>query len=421
MKTYIHQAQFLLPNVFLCWGRKPKEETEASGTEELSAKGRDRDTGEVKANQDAPVAPPQEKTEKAQKDAAKAKAKAVAAPADETPKSRIGMHFALASSGNLGSAGIPPKSGSGASKIANKEINKTDAINTEAAQLIQLLDDVGSVFDITENKVSTILTKLSNRLSPELITACVGDSDERGIRVISLARELKSKLSVCVPLVTSLVATSGDNFHPEFLHNALKQCRQHDVAVTSAVDELLAVRSVMLVAECGDFTLLVRKLENDLSNLQEDSRHQICIQGTINAIECIMRPPLPSDEPQASKETKTAGIERIHKISTFVKEILGSKALVDNEMMKPLSDGLSHLATLCAFLQKTTETTAQLSKEEVTNVEKARTLISTKTSPFIKCISAFPLGIWMMETTQEVLASFHASAALAISLEAATL
>ena len=408
--------------VFLCWGRKPKEEperpeTEASATEDSEARGKDRAEKANKAVSVA-VAPVGEKVEKAVKEP-KAKPKAVTGTADEFPRSRISMHFQNASSSNQGSAGNPPKSGGGAGKSSNKETNKTDAINTEAAQLIQLFDDVGSVFDINENKVNTILTKITNRLSPELISTCVGDSDERGIRVVALARELKNKVSACLPLVTSLVATSGDNFRPEFLRSALQQCRQQGVAVTSAVDELLAVREVMVLAECGDVNLLVRKLENDLSKLQEDSRHQICIQGSIHAIECIMRPPLPSDEQPSSKENKTnAGIERVRKIFTFVKEIQGSKVLVAHETMKPLSEGLSHLATLGAFLEKTVD---KLTKEEVTNVEKARTLISLKTSPFIKCITAFPLGIWMMESTQEALALFHASAALTIGLDSATL
>ena len=188
------------------------------------------------------------------------------------------MHFADASSSNQGSAGIPSKSGSGASKSSNKETNKTDAINTEAAQLFQLLDNVGSVFDITENKVNTILTKAQQSfVGRGRFCVCwrLWWKGNQG----GCSSPWAEEQAECVFAFSYLLGSYIRRQLSPWV-SPLQQCRQQDVAVTSAVDELLAVRSVILLAECGDFTLLVRKLENDLSKLQEDSRHQTRTQGS---------------------------------------------------------------------------------------------------------------------------------------------
>lgn len=319
----------------------------------------------------------------------------------------ISLHFAAAAGGTTTTS----SKSSASTKTASKEVNKTDAVNTEVAQLLQQLDDVGSVFEITETKVNNLLSKIQARLAHDVVTACVADSDERGIRVVALARDLKSKLALVGPLVSSISATAGDNFHPDFLKTALASCRNNSVPVAVAVDELLAVREVTSLGECGDSKLLVGKLEGGLQNLSEESRQQISIQGVAHAIECLMRASLPADQSIRSE----AGQERCKTIIDFISEWQGS-SIANSDPFKPLGNELDFLRTLCDFI-KSDEST----QESVANAEKARTMLTTKNSIFLKCITAFPLGIWMMESAQERLATYHAHSSLALGLTTAKL
>lgn len=296
---------------------------------------------------------------------------------------------------------------------SNKQVNKTDAANTEAAQLLQLFDDGASVLQVTEAKINTVSQKLNARLTPEIIGQCLTDNpDDRSISVVSTARVLRGKLQACIPLITALAATSGDQFHFETLSKALKGCRKEGVTVATHVDDILAVRELTMVAEQFEFSELLSKLESGLGNLKEESREEITQRTLIHTVESLMRMTLPTDE----KASSLTGKERCLKIAEFV-GLLKNSTLWKRDSLQELTSQLLELETLCSFVQNSEE----VIQESATRAEKARTMLNQKASKFLKCTTAFPLGIWMMESVQDCLASFHLSMTWVSGLKVATL
>ena len=114
-------------------------------------------------------------------------------------------------------SGAVPAASSGRSGKVQKEINKSHAASTEAAQLIQLLADSGTMAEVTPGKVQAVLKKIAARLDPDTISACLKEDDGMGVRVVAELRTVKDRLVLVEPLVQSLSAASGEEFHPSFL------------------------------------------------------------------------------------------------------------------------------------------------------------------------------------------------------------
>ena len=69
------------------------------------------------------------------------------------------------SSGGIGSGAGKPgaqgkASGGKSAAVANREINKSDSVSTDAAQLVQAFDDPIEIFEISEKKIEETLSKV---------------------------------------------------------------------------------------------------------------------------------------------------------------------------------------------------------------------------------------------------------------------
>ena len=308
----------------------------------------------------------------------------------------------------------------------NKDINKSDAVVTEAAQLLQSFDDVSAVFSVSDAKLVAITNKVSARLAPDIVALCVSDEgdlnqQDRGLKVVSSLRSLKLKLSAVLPLVQSLMATKGDKMHHTFLEAGLKQARAADVKVVSAIDDVLAVRHVTALAESQDWENLCSKIADGLSNLTAQSQIQVASGGCVHAIEAVMRPPL-ADSGDVSKEAKDdVAVARCLQIAELVSYLRGTgQRLWNKSDFTTLCTCLHHLECVCRFAEREIQRSSMTS-EEIKEVEAARAILFRKESPLIKCLTAFPLGAWLGELLQESLADYHAQAAVASAFLAASL
>ena len=357
-----------------------------------------------------------QKNEKPEKPAPKKKPKSGALQQDSADplSSTVSLAFAAAVSG-VGVNSQATQSRTSSSK-GGKEVNKTDQVTTEAAQLLQQLDDVGSLGQVTEQKINGILSKLAARLTPDLVNSCVQD-DEKGIRTVALAREMKLKLTACIPLATSLAASSGDAFHPEYLKSCMANVRSLGVTVSVALDEILAVREVSVLGECLELGKLVEKLQSGLSHLSQETQKEISCRAIVHAVESLMRPALPSvDSTQEPDKIRNAALARCHKLRGFVKDVMKSD-LMKLDFLKDTLQDLQHVEALCTFIETPSSSVVA---EGVSEAEKARTMLSNKNCTLLKCITAFPLGVWIMDATQNGLAAYHSSATLKLGLAAAS-
>ena len=129
--------------------------------------------------------------------------------------------------------------------------------------------------------VRWFVTTSAGRLSPEVIALCLAEDGDpvlqsRGVKVIALLRDLKSKLMAATGLIHCLVATQGEAFHHATLASCLSTARSAGIAVAPCIDDLLSVRHVTSLAEAMDWSALALKLE---SGLPEGSASEIRNMG----------------------------------------------------------------------------------------------------------------------------------------------
>ena len=302
----------------------------------------------------------------------------------------------------------------GASKSNNnREVNKSDGVATEAAQLIQMFDDPESIFQLTEAKMNAMINKINPRLSVDVVSTCVTDDSEgKGLKVVALLREQKSQLSAALPVVSSLAASQGEQFHHASLQSAMLQARQAGLRLTTAVDSVLAVRELSYLAECMDWSKLVDKVSTGLESLDSsESASKLRVGGCVHAVEAVMRLALPPSE----IEIPIVAAERLNKLKDFVKLLKESSAWKLDDM-KTVSEELGYLLKLIDF----TVEKAATSSEVISAVEQSRTLIASKSALLLKCVTAFPLGVWLMDAVQEGLSQYHVNKALSQGLESVT-
>ena len=264
------------------------------------------------------------------------------ADSDSMPSKMFGLFNSIGSSAGKGFKG----------KSALKEIGKSDAVCTESGQFLQDFDDAQGVFTLAEKKLDDLLSKvkgwegafptrkpklagrfkppilrhthtfaatwLPGRLDQEVVAACVaqeldGDLQQRGLKIVNLLRTLKGKLLAVVPLVQSLSSTEGERFQHSFLRSALAAAREAGVAVTNAVDEVLAVREVTMLAEAMEWDRFVHVLQTGLTALSPESAKQLRWHACVHAVESIMRPPLgqPSAQEDEAQEVRLTRCKRV--------------------------------------------------------------------------------------------------------------
>ena len=306
----------------------------------------------------------------------------------------------------------------------NKDINKSDSVLTEAAQLLQSFDDVSAVFGITEAKLTAVSNKVSARLAPDVVELCVspdGDAaqQEKGLKVVAALRSLKMKLSAALPLIQSLTATKGEMMHHSALENALQSVKMAGIKTTSALDDMLAVRHVTALAESQDWDSLFSKLTDGLEALADTSKTQVVSGGCVHAIETIMRPCLAEGDEVQTDAKHSVAAARCSTLVEFVQRMQKSP-LWQRDDIKNLCDCLHHLEGVCAFAVSEVEGHCRTS-ERIKEVEAGRAILFRKESPLLKCLTAFPLGAWLGDLLQESLAEYHAQTALASAFISASL
>ena len=276
--------------------------------------------------------------------------------------------------------------------------------------------------------VRWFVTTSAGRLSPEVIALCLAEDGDavlqsRGVKVIALLRDLKSKLMAATGLIQCLVATQGEAFHHETLANCLSGARSAGIAVAPCIDDLLSVRHVTSLAEATDWSALALILH---SGLPEKSASEIRNRGIIHAIEHIMRPSfgnLAVASASAESESKRLAMlsERLKKIQSFIVELRSNKDLLDLDSLAALVNELEQLDIICTFLLSIQDASNFADKESVASVESARTLLGSKTCKLTRCMSCLPGGVMLMEKVQEALADYHGQAALITSMDKAFL
>ena len=300
-----------------------------------------------------------------------------------------------------------------AAKGSSKDVNKSDVVAIEAAQILQGFDDLESVFEITEAKLNAVLTKVNNRLTPAVVSACCEDLDGKGVSVVSSLRLVKSQLAAAIPLAQSLASTQGEAFHPDYLQTAMEAAEKAQIKLTPTLKDVLAVRHLTFMAENMDWSKLVDKLEHGLKDLDSKAQEEIGVRGIICGVESVSRLSLPAAA-QQSQVTQVAE-ERLQRLSDLAKAVAQS-SLPSKDCQKEVCEELSDLDVLCNFVKHKT-----VKDEEIGGVEKARTMLLAKTSNFLRALSMFPLGVWLMDQVQEGLAAFHAKAAVLAGLTSVNL
>ena len=126
--------------------------TEATGTEQEQP---EEDQPSEKDCENAPVKKEAQIPKSASKGAGKAKA-AVAPSSNSSSQSAIAALFNSSGKGKPGGKG---KRG-GAS---NKEVSKSDAVATDAGQLLQMFDEPSEIFGVSNKKMEDVLEKIKGR------------------------------------------------------------------------------------------------------------------------------------------------------------------------------------------------------------------------------------------------------------------
>lgn len=257
------------------------------------------------------------------------------------------------------------------------------------------------------------------RLHADVIAVTVADQGDEalkgsGLQVVWLLREVQRKLTAVSSLVQSLVASTGTRFHPSFLETALQSARGAKIQVSSAVDDLLAVRHVTVYAESKDIGQLLSKLHSGLDSVStEGARKEIRIRGLVLAIETMMKPPLTASDETSAEHI---GNVRLGQVKDFFEQFQASH-LSKCPDVTPLKDELHHLDTLCRAIRSD----SPMTEEMVKSIETGRTILSSKQSKLLKCVTALPLGVWLLEVVQDRLADHHARLAMVSGLDAAIL
>lgn len=313
------------------------------------------------------------------------------------------------------------------SAAKKKQIDKSDAVVTEAAQLIQDFDDREGIFKLTEKKVEDLLTKVLGRLEPDTITACVSseggaDDSEKGIKVVSSLRNLKAQLTAAQPLVQSLTSSEGERFHHSFLKSALEQARQAKVKVSNSMDELLAIRTLTCLADALDWDPFVGLLVSGMDHLETERVTQIRCAAIVHAVEGVLRPPLVAahaDQSQAAEAVTAVGMARCRRLlELFGKLETGCEFLKTVPGMQLLKQDLQHLRYVCSCL---TDSNRFDQKDDVDRAEAARTQLTSKSSKLLRAMQAFPCGAWLLDTIQERLSDYHSFISMTDGVERATL
>ena len=292
---------------------------------------------------------------------------------------------------------------------ALKELNTSDSISTEAAQLVQQFDDLDTLVTINEAKIKSVLSKVEARLVPQLVsTVCGSESDDRGLRVTATLRQLKLKLQAALPLAASLAAAAGESFHPDCLRSAVNQVQQAGIKLSPGVFDILAVREVTFLADSFDWQGLVSKLVatgTGKNSLAEDSCIELCSRGCIHAVESVMRASLPPGE-QGIPSLAVCN-ERGQQLQGLIECLRAEQALWNWEPLQDVCSELANLEILLKFAKE--ENVVSVDQDFISSVEKARTLLSSKSSSLLRSLTALPFGVYLMDTTQEKLAFFHSN------------
>ena len=250
------------------------------------------------------------------------------------------------------------------------------------------------------------------------MSTCVGSvgAGDDGVNVVNLLRSLKGKVCACIPLVQSLVATQGEHFHHIFLQQALQNARASGVVVTSAIDDLLSVRHITALAEAMDWKQLVLTLEE--TYVKSSNVHELRHQGLVHALEYTMRSPVGNqgDSSEPAEKKNAIGKQRILMIKSLIEEAHGHQKLWSSDQLNKLRDEFQHLQVIIEFTIGSLDGTCNLDPV-LANIEISRTVLVAKTSSLNKCVTCFPLALWMNEIVQDKLAEYHSQAGLITGLE----
>ena len=153
-------------NLFPC-SRQGDEMADFATTEAESEQAESEAAGhdQVPAAKQQRLSSEKEKDNKEKEPAKSSKAKAAAAAHGQSQGDIASMFssMSIGSGSGIGKAS-QGKPSTRASSTANKEINKSDACATEAAEMLQSFDDAGEIFCISEKKLEDLITKVKGRV-----------------------------------------------------------------------------------------------------------------------------------------------------------------------------------------------------------------------------------------------------------------
>ena len=267
---------------------------------------------------------------------------------------------------------------------------------------------------------------ISGRLTPEIISSCLGSdtaTQSDGMNVVSTLRDIKLKLSACIPLVQSLSATQGEFFHHAYLQSSISQARAAGVVASTAIDCLMGVRHISALAEAMDWVQLSTALTDGLVSSGKDEANALRQEGLVHAVEFIMRGSVgnPSETSEEAVAKRTSiGLEKIKHMRSLLDQVL-PKDLWSTEQLEKLRQELEQLSVLLKFAEEALSGPQSWSGQAIRDVESARTIVTAKGSVLLKCMSCLPFGLWLSEIVQDQLAEYHSQNTLVAALEKAFL
>ena len=123
------------------------------------------------------------------------------------------------------------------------------------------------------------------------------------------------------------------------------------------------------------------------------------------------------DSSEPAEKKNAIGKQRILMIKSLIEEAHGHQKLWSSDQLNKLRDEFQHLQVIIEFTIGSLDGTCNLDPVLANTIEISRTVLAAKTSSLNKCVTCFPLALWMNEIVQDKLAEYHSQAGLITGLE----
>jgi hypothetical protein len=157
----------------------------------------------------------------------------------------------------------PNKPSKSARQIA-KELDIAEQTLLQCDQMLQSLADDARALTVSAKSFNVLLTKVSTRLSPELVSMYskdyVAGSESRGMAILEKLRKSKESLEVAKHVVEALGASEGELATAGALMAAVAAARASGATVSQRLNEVVLARAVAESVSTRDFDSVAKVL-----------------------------------------------------------------------------------------------------------------------------------------------------------------